>query len=71
MSEVQSLAWMYLRADRLVEVVVADLAILINVELVIDFFELLICHFQAPVVEVKSELVLCDFPSRMSILVHV
>jgi hypothetical protein len=67
--EVQRLPRVYLVADRLMKVHVADLAVAVHIELVEDVLELLLSQVQAPVLQVEPQLVLRD--RRVLLLVHV
>ena len=57
-------------ADRVVEVVVRDLAILINVELGVNLLELLVAHLEAPVIEVEADFA-GTYAVGVNVLVHV
>ena len=71
LSEVEPLLWCDLQTYGLVKITVWNNAILVYVHQVVDFVELLLCHFETPVIKVKLELVLRDESRCACILIHI
>ena len=69
MTEVKALLGVQLKADRVVEVLVRDLAVLVDIEVVEDTLKVFFGNVDTPEVEVKLELVLADETSLFHVQV--
>ena len=52
LSEIKSLTWMNLMTKSQIKIIVTNLSIFIYIKFIIYFFELFICHFDTPMIEI-------------------
>ena len=60
LAEVEKLYWRYLATHCSMEVFIGYLAVPVQVELVEEFLELLLCHVKAPILQVTAKLILAN-----------
>lgn len=69
LSKIKTFCWVNFRAYSFLEVLVRDFSIVIIIEFPKKVFELFIRNLEAPVFEVKSELIWCDISTFLFIKV--